>query len=55
VLEVIDRDAICWTTRVRAFGGGWHRVAGSAQDLLSLAERLGQRWMKGLRLALKLA
>jgi hypothetical protein len=40
--------------RVGAFGNGWHRAAGSAQDLIALAERLGQRWVKGVRLASKL-
>lgn len=54
ILETIDRDATRWTMRVSAFGNGWHRAAGSAQDLMALAERLGQQWMKGLRLALKL-
>lgn len=54
ILDVIDRDAVRWATRVRAFGSGWHRAAGSAQDLIAIAERLGQRWMKGVRLALKL-
>jgi hypothetical protein len=33
---------------------GWHRAAGSAQDLISIAERMGQQWLKGIRLALKL-
>ena len=54
ILAVIDRDAGRWAMRVGAFGNGWHRAAGSAQDLIALAERLGQRWMKGVRLALKL-
>lgn len=54
ILDVIDRDAKRWATRVRAFGSGWHRAAGSTQDLIAMAERLGQRWMKGVRLALKL-
>jgi REP element-mobilizing transposase RayT len=54
ILSVIDRDADRWTTRVAAFGNGWMRAAGSAQDLIALAERLGQRWMKGLGLAVKL-
>jgi hypothetical protein len=40
--------------RVEAFGSGWARAAGSAQDLIALAKRLGQRWMKGIRLAVKL-
>jgi hypothetical protein len=54
VLAVIDRDADRWTTRVSAFGSGWSRVAGSAQDLIALAERLGQQWLKGIRLAVRL-
>ncbi|MBX3714284.1 MAG: hypothetical protein KF800_20145 [Lysobacter sp.] len=54
VLANIDRDGARWTTRVAAFGSGWHRAAGSAQDLIALAERMGQRWLAGIRLALKL-
>ena len=50
----IDRDGMRWTTRVAAFGSGWHRAAGSAQDLIALAERMGQQWLAGVRLALKL-
>lgn len=52
ILDVVDHDAARWAARVGAFGSGWHRVTGSAQDLVTLAERLGQRWMKGLRLAM---
>ena len=54
ILDVIDHGATRWAARVGAFGSGWHRAAGSAQDLIAIAERLGQRWMKGLRLALTL-
>ncbi len=54
VLSVIDRDAGRWVNRVEAFGSGWARAAGSAQDLIALAERLGQRWLKGIRLAVRL-
>jgi REP element-mobilizing transposase RayT len=54
VLSVIDRDAGRWVHRVEAFGSGWARAAGSAQDLIALAERLGQRWLKGIRLAARL-
>ena len=54
ILATIDRDGRRWTTRVAAFGGGWHRAVGSAQDLLAIAERMGQRWLKGVRLALAL-
>ncbi len=54
VLSTIDHEGTRWTTRVAAFGSGWHRAAGSAQDLMALAERMGQQWLAGLRLALKL-
>lgn len=54
IVSIIDRDPKRWTTRVAAFGSGWARAAGSAQDLIELAERLGQHWLKGLRLAAKL-
>lgn len=54
ILSVIDRDADRWATRVAAFGCGWARAVGSACDLIALAERLGQRWVKGVRLATKL-
>ncbi len=54
ILATIDRDGARWTTRVAAFGNGWHRAVGSAQDLLAIAERLGQQWLKGVRLALAL-
>ncbi|MFD0726687.1 hypothetical protein [Lysobacter brunescens] len=54
VLANIDRDGTRWTTRVAAFNSGWHRAAGSAQDLIALAERMGQQWLAGIRLALKL-
>ena len=54
ILTTIDRDAQRWSTRVAAFGSDWHRAVGSAQDLIALAERMGQRWLKGIRLALML-
>lgn len=54
ILSIIDRDPNRWATRVGAFGSGWARAAGSAQDLMALAERLGQQWVRGIRLALQL-
>lgn len=54
ILSVIDRDAERWTQRVGGFGNGWVRVAGSVEDLIALAERIGQRWLKGIGLALRL-
>ncbi|WP_386070410.1 transposase [Tahibacter sp. UC22_41] len=55
ILETIDNSPARWTLRVRSYGGGWARAAGSAQDLMILAERIGQRWLKGIRLALRLS
>ena len=55
IVSIIDRNPACWTTRVAAYGNGWARAAGSAQHLIALAERIGQRWLKGIRLATKLA
>ncbi len=54
IVSIIDRNPAYWTTRVAAYGNGWARAAGSAQHLIALAERLGQRWLKGVRLAAKL-
>ncbi|MFD0727517.1 hypothetical protein [Lysobacter brunescens] len=54
VIANIDCDATRWAARVAAFGSGWHRAAGSARDLIALAERMGQQWLAGIRLALKL-
>ena len=54
ILKTMDHDAKRWTTRVAAFGSGWYRAIGSAQDLIAIAERLGQKWLKGIRLAMKL-
>jgi hypothetical protein len=54
ILKDMGHDAKCWTTRVAGFGSGWYRVVGSAQDLIAMAERLGQQWLKGIRLAIKL-
>ena len=54
ILATIDHDETRWATRVAAFGNGWHRAAGSAQDLIVIAQRMGQQWLKGIRLALTL-
>jgi REP element-mobilizing transposase RayT len=54
ILEIIDQNAERWTTRVAAFGNGWARAVGRTQDLIAIAERLGQRWLKGVRLAMRL-
>ena len=41
--------------RVKAVGSGYWRVVGDAADLIATAERLGQRWLKGIGLARQLA
>ncbi len=43
VLNIIDHDSSRRITRVAAFGGGWYRAVGSAQDLIAWAERLGRK------------
>ena len=53
-LQKIDNNHDRWTTRVRAIGSGYWRVVGSAEDLIELAKQIGQRWLKGLRLAERL-
>ena len=40
-----------WTRRVRGVGSGYSRAVGSAGQLIELAMRIGQRWLKGLRFA----
>ena len=50
----IGLDAERWTTRVAGFGSGCARAVGSVQDLMTLAERLAQRWRKEIGLALRL-
>jgi hypothetical protein len=50
-----DASPARWHTRVMAIGSGYWRVVGEVQDLKVWAERIGQRWLKGLRLASALA
>lgn len=54
ILATIDRDPTRWARRVSGFGSGWSRVVGSAQDLIATADRIGQRWLRGVRLAMLL-
>mgnify|MGYP002780007220 CR=1 FL=1 len=53
-LHGLDRTPERWTTRVQAIGSGYWRVVGSAEQLVELALQIGQRWLKGLRLAERL-
>jgi hypothetical protein len=40
--------------RVRGVGSGYWRAVSSAEQRIELAARIGQRWLKGLRLAERL-
>jgi hypothetical protein len=51
ILRSLDPEGNRWTTRVRAVGSGYWRVVGDVHDLMAIAQRIGQRWVKGLRLA----
>ena len=51
VLQSLDSSGERWATRVKAIGSGYWRVVGEAHDLMAIAERMGQRWIKGLGLA----
>ena len=54
VLKRFESKPERWATRVKAIGSGYWRVVGDAQDLIELAERLNQRWLKGIGTALSL-
>ncbi|MGH8108574.1 MAG: hypothetical protein ACREO1_07645, partial [Arenimonas sp.] len=54
VLKRFDSKPERWATRVKAIGSGYWRVVGEAQDLMAMAERLNQRWLKGIGTALSL-
>ena len=51
ILNVIDRSPQRWAHRVLGIGNGYWRAVGTAEDLIGLAEHIGQRWMKGLAFA----
>jgi hypothetical protein len=55
VLQSLDPTSQRWVVRVNAIGSGYWRVVGEAQDLIAVAQRIGQRWFKGLRFAKKIA
>ncbi|MEO8000867.1 MAG: hypothetical protein ABI644_03250 [Arenimonas sp.] len=52
VLKRFDSKPERWATRVKAIGSGYWRVVGDAQDLIDLAQRLNQQWLKGIGTAL---
>jgi hypothetical protein len=55
VLQSLEPASRRWTMRVNAIGSGYWRVVGEAHDLLAVAQRIGQQWVKGLGLARKIA
>ena len=53
-LRAVDAEAARWAIRVRAIGSGYWRAVGSAEQLIALAQRIGQRWLKGVVLTERL-
>lgn len=51
VLQRFESRPDRWAVRVKAIGSGYWRIVGEAQDLTAWAERLHQRWIKGIGLA----
>jgi hypothetical protein len=54
-LQSLDPMNQRWAVRVSAIGSGYWRVVGEAHDLFAVAQRIGQRWVKGLGFARKIA
>lgn len=46
-----EADPNRWAVRVKAIGSGYWRIVGSARDLIDAAQRMNQRWVKGIGLA----
>jgi hypothetical protein len=44
-----------WPTQVQAVGSGYWRMIGNVEQLIEKAEQLGQRWLKGIGTARRLA
>lgn len=44
-----------WAIRVKAVGSGYWRVIGEVDDMIQIAKRLGQSWLKGVGFAARLA
>lgn len=50
-LQSLDTASQRWTVRVSAIGSAYWHVVGEAQDLIAVAQRIGQRWVNGLGFA----
>ncbi len=46
VLQSLDLTNQRWAVWVNAIGSGYWRVVGEAQDLIAVAQRIGQRWAR---------
>ena len=55
VLQILGPTNRRWVVRVSAIGSGYWHVVGEAHDLIAIAQRIGQLWIKGLGLAKKIA
>ncbi len=55
VLQILEPTNQRWGVRVSAIGSGYWRIVGEAHDLIAVAQRIGQRWVKGVGLAKKIA
>jgi hypothetical protein len=55
VLQTLEHRPERWATRVKAVGSGYWRVIGEVDDMIEIAERMGQAWLKGVGLAARLA
>jgi len=54
-LRRLALDPTHWTGQVKGVGCGYWRIVGSVEALIARAEAAGQRWMKGIGYARKLA
>ncbi len=55
VLQTLEHMPERWATRVKAVGSGYWRVVGEVDDLITIAKRMGQAWLKGIGLAVRLS
>jgi len=54
-LRRLGLDPAHWTGQVKGVGYGYWRIVGSVEAMIARAEAAGQRWMKGIGYARKLA
>ena len=54
-LRRLGLDARHWTGQVQGIGSGYWRIVGSVETFIERAEAAGQKWMKGIGFARRLA